>query len=212
MCMQPRGLGEIGIASAVCFFSQTKRMLLARLPTLLPPVPQGNSATSFCKPSHLTLTAASPTLASVLKPTNACNAKLPPDKQLTPQNILIRTQKQLSDNLDEVGHNQRLQQARLVDQATLQSECQQGAKELWQVTPSEALGLAVPAAEFVTNMRLQLRMLENPEGDWCPLCDQVLDGRGHHAKECCAGGDRTRRHNATHNKVFNLAQAAGCNP
>ena len=142
----------------------------------------------------------------------AYNNKLPPDKQLTPQNILSRTQKQLSDNLDEVGHNLRLQQASIVDQATLRSECQKGAKEFFQVIPSEALGLAVPAAEFVTEVRLRLCMLESPEDEWCPLCDQVLDARGHHARECCAGGDRTRRHNDTRNKGFNFAKAAGCNP
>ena len=55
-------------------------------------------------------------------------------------------------------------------------------------------------------------MLESPEDDWCPLCDQVLDARGIHARTCCAGGDRTRRHNATRNKGFNFAKTAGCNP
>ena len=142
----------------------------------------------------------------------AYNAKLPPGNQLTPQNILTHTQKQLSDKLDEAGHDQRLQQASLGDRATLLSECQQGAKEFWQVTPSVTLGLAVPAEEFVTELRLHLCMLESPEDDWCPLCDQVLDARGHHARDCCAGGDRTRRHNGTRNKGFNFAKAAGCNP
>jgi len=142
----------------------------------------------------------------------AYNAKLPPDKQLTPHNTPGHSQKQLSDNLDEVGHNLRLQQASIVDRATLLSECQRGAKDFWQVTPSTVLGLAVPAAEFVTEVRLHLCMLESPADDWCPLCDQVLDARGHHARECCAGGDRTRRHNDTRNKGFNFAKAAGCNP
>ena len=110
------------------------------------------------------------------------------------------------------GHIQRLQQADIVDRATLLSESQPGAKEFWQVTPSIVLGLAVPAAEFVTELRSRLCMLESPEDGWCPLCDQVLDARGHHARECCAGGDRTRRHNGTRNKGFNFAKAAGCNP
>jgi hypothetical protein len=142
----------------------------------------------------------------------AYNAKLPPDKQLTPQNIPGHSQKQLSDNLDEVGHNQRLQQADIVDRATLLSESQTGAKEFWQVTPSIVLGLAVPAAEFVTEVRHHLCMLERPEDEWCPLCDQVLDARGLHPRECCAGGDRTRRHNGTRNKGLGFAKAAGCNP
>jgi hypothetical protein len=94
----------------------------------------------------------------------------------------------------------------------LTSECQIGAKEYWQVVPSKALGLAVPAEEFVTEIRHRLCMLECQEDDWCPLCDQVLDARGHHARTCSAGGDRTRRHNATRNKGFNFARSAGCNP
>jgi len=99
-----------------------------------------------------------------------------------------------------------------VDQATLTSECQVGAKEFWQVIPSTALGLAVPAEDLVNGTRQRLCMLESPEDDWCPLCDQVLDARGHHPRTCCAGGDRTRRHNATRNKGFNFAKSAGCNP
>ena len=99
-----------------------------------------------------------------------------------------------------------------MDQATLTSECQVGAKEFWQVVPSNVLGLAVPAEEFATEVRHRLCMLECQEDDWCPLCDQVLDARGHHPRMCCAGGDRTRRHNATRNKGFNFAKTAGCNP
>ena len=142
----------------------------------------------------------------------AYNAKLPTDKHFTPQNILSQPQKRLSDTLDLAGHDQYWQQACLVDQATLTSECQVGAKEFWQVIPSKTLGLAVPAEEFVAEIRSRLCMLESHDDDWCPLCDQVLDARGHHPRMCCAGGDRTRRHNTTRNKGFSFAKSAGCNP
>ncbi len=142
----------------------------------------------------------------------AYNNKLPADKRLNPESVLNQSQKTLSEALDAAGHEKRWQQASIVDQATLTSECQVGAKEFWQVIPSITLGLAVPAEEFVSETRQRLCMLESPEDDWCPLCDQVLDARGHHPRMCCAGGDRTRRHNATRNKGFNFAKSAGCNP
>ena len=142
----------------------------------------------------------------------AYNAKLPPDKGLQAGDLANRTQKALSEALDAAGHTKRLQEACATDRATLISECQKGAKEFFQAIPSKVLGLDVPAAEFVVEMRHRLCMKERPEDDWCPLCDQVLDTRGLHARTCCAGGDRTRRHNKTRNKGLSFAKRAGCNP
>ena len=126
---------------------------------------------------------------------SAYNAKLPDDAHLSAQAVIGRSQKSLSEALDKNGHEARLRDACITDRATLISECQIGAKEFWQVIPNKSLGLAVPAEEFVCEDRHRLCMLENPTDDWCPLCDQVLDARGLHARTCCAGGDRTRRHN-----------------
>lgn len=140
------------------------------------------------------------------------NAKLPDDKRLTPQSIIGQSQKTFSGTLDAISFENRKQNASLTDRATIISESQVGAKELWQVVPKKSLGLAVPGEQFICEIRQRLCMLEKPSDDWCPLCDQVLDARGHHARTCCAGGDRTRRHNATRNKGFLFAKAAGCNP
>ena len=46
----------------------------------------------------------------------------------------------------------------------------------------------------------------------CPCCDGMLDGYGDHALVCCAGGDRTRRHNLLRNMVFHAAEAANLRP
>ena len=46
---------------------------------------------------------------------------------------------------------------------------------------------------------------------WCPLCDQVYDTRGHHAKMCAAGGDRTLCHNALRNFLYRFLLANGFN-
>ena len=67
--------------------------------------------------------------------------------------------------------------------------------------PSTALGLAVPAAEYVVELQYRLCM-EQDTSDFCPLCDTVLDNRGHHCRRCSAGGDRTVRHNSVRNEVL----------
>ena len=102
----------------------------------------------------------------------AYSAKLPAYKHLNPHSISGEKQ---SDTLDAAAHDHRWQQACVVDQATLTSECQIGGDEYWQVVPSKALGLVVPAGQFVTEGRHRLCMLECQEDGWCPLCDQVLE-------------------------------------
>ncbi|CAE8623744.1 unnamed protein product [Polarella glacialis] len=55
-------------------------------------------------------------------------------------------------------------------------------------------------------------MQECAVDQWCPLCDAVLDSRGHNSRMCCAGGDRTRRHNGLRNRMFRGAVRAGLHP
>ena len=100
----------------------------------------------------------------------------------------------------------------LTDKATLHSECEPGARAFFQAMPNRTLGLAVPAAEFVTEIKARLCIRERSSDVWCPLCDAVLDTRGHHSRMCCAGGDRTLRHNAFRNYVFKVAVTAGLRP
>ena len=100
----------------------------------------------------------------------------------------------------------------IVDQATLRSECEDGAKNFFEVVPNRFLGLAVAAAEFVTETRYRLCIPDGTQETWCPLCDQVLDTRGHHARICCAGGDRVLRHNRVRNENFRFCCTAGAHP
>eukprot|EP00929_Paragymnodinium_shiwhaense_P035390 TRINITY_DN19100_c1_g1_i2.p2 TRINITY_DN19100_c1_g1~~TRINITY_DN19100_c1_g1_i2.p2 ORF type:complete len:220 (+),score=45.50 TRINITY_DN19100_c1_g1_i2:699-1358(+) len=67
-------------------------------------------------------------------------------------------------------------------------------------------------AEFVTELKTRLNLSFSSEDSWCPLCDAALDTRGYHAALCCAGGDRTVRHNKLRNEVFKLAKTAGFGP
>ena len=90
----------------------------------------------------------------------AYNAKLPADKRYTPQDILGCRQQSLSHTLDEAGHEKRLAEVCMTDQATLRSECEPGAKDFFQVVPSKSLGFAVPAAEFIVEVRYRLCMTD----------------------------------------------------
>ena len=123
----------------------------------------------------------------------AFNAKLPASSQVSAPEVAGAKQKELSTKLDEAGHDSRLASLCAKDRASLLSECQDGARDFWSVVPSNALGLAVPAPEFLAELKFRLGMTNGPES-FCPLCDAVLDSRGYHCRECSAGGDRTVRH------------------
>ena len=98
------------------------------------------------------------------------------------------------------------------NQATLLSECEKGAREIWQAIPHRSRGTAIPAAEFCAEVRYRLCMPDGDESGFCPLCDDVLDPFGHHCRRCCAGGDRVIRHNGVRNIIFNLCCRAGLRP
>ena len=68
------------------------------------------------------------------------------------------------------------------------------------------------AKEFRAEVRYRLCVPDGDEAGFCPLCDDSLDQFGHHCRRCCAGGDRTIRHNAIRNIIFNLCCRAGLRP
>ena len=140
------------------------------------------------------------------------NVMLPDGKRMSSDAAFGASQKALSDIFDEVAHDVRLATAETVDQATLLSECQPGARAFFEAMPNKNLGLAVPPAEFVSELRTRLCMRERAADAWCPLRDGILDSRGHHSRMCCAGGDRTLRHNALRNYIFRVAMSAGLRP
>ena len=82
----------------------------------------------------------------------------------------------------------------------------------WHAAPSKAAGLSVEPSLFVGMLRRWLRIRFSEADVECPLCDSILDGFGDHALVCCAGGDRTRRHNLLRNMVFHAAEAANLRP
>ena len=114
--------------------------------------------------------------------------------------------------IDAASFAKVFNEAPLAGRATLLSECQSGARDFLTAVPNQHLGTAMDPAEFTTSLRTRLGSTVAREDGWCPLCDSVLDTKGYHANVCCAGGDRTTRHNKVRNAVFKLAKAAALGP
>ena len=72
--------------------------------------------------------------------------------------------------------------------------------------------ITMEPAVFVQELRFRLGMPDASEDTWCPKCDAVLDKLSHHAAVCVAGGERTLRHNAVRDVVFDWAVRAGLAP
>ena len=86
----------------------------------------------------------------------------------------------------------------------------EGASNFLEATPRGDKIMA--SEEFICELRSRLCVDQFGQDSWCPLCDTVLDAKGHHAHMCPSGGDRTRRHNAIRNKGCAFADSAGFSP
>jgi len=140
------------------------------------------------------------------------NSERLPTQKLTVEAALRCKQKTLSQALDTASFEKLLEQASVAERTNLLSECQAGARDFLAAVPNQHLDLVMQPAEFTTTVKTRLGMTILAEDAWCPACDAVLDRKGYHAGMCCAGGDRTARHNELRNKVFNLAKAAALSP
>ena len=142
----------------------------------------------------------------------AYNNFVPEPQRLSADAALAAKQRDLSAAVDHAGHKTRLSTACLEDQATLRSECEPGARALWQAVPNIFFGLVMEPAEFVAEIRQRLCMQECADDRWCPLCDAVMDRKVGHPRMCAAGGDRALRHHSVRNFVYRRPVAAGLHP
>ena len=55
---------------------------------------------------------------------------------------------------------------------------------------------------FIAELRVRLNVPEASADTWCPRYDTVLDTHGYHSGICSTGGERTLRHNALRDLVF----------
>ena len=142
------------------------------------------------------------------------NRLLPDSQRITLPGLDSQPLKQalLSRMLDQAEHDDFLQSLSASDRENMLSESRVGASGFLSAVPSKELGLAMPPAEFLIELKTRL-LIDQFEGtSFCPLCDGVLDPRGHHCRLCVAGPDRTVRHNNTRNKTAKLAARAALNP
>ena len=169
------------------------------------------SSLSACKDIDSRFSAAavssSPAVAAAIV---ELNRQLPANQALTTQAALACKQRDLSERLDTAGWEQQLAQAGAAEAAVLRSEAGVGARAFLAAVPSGKT--TMEPAVFVQELRFRLGMPDASEDTWCPKCDAVLDKLSHHAAVCVAGGERTLRHNAVRDVVFDWAVRAGLAP
>lgn len=122
----------------------------------------------------------------------AFNTSIPATEALSVETALALKQRDLSRHLDIASWNSQLARSSLVEQATLRSEAEIGARAFLVAIPSGACHMEGPA--FLTELRARLAIPDASIDKWCPRCDAVLDAMSHHAAMCAAGGNG---HNAT---------------
>ena len=73
-------------------------------------------------------------------------------------------------------------------------------------------GRAIDSPLFQVALKRRVRAPIFQSEEYCPLCGEILDVWGDHALVCSCGGDRTIRHNAVRNVVYDEAVGAGTRP
>ena len=120
-----------------------------------------------------------------------------------------RSQKELSEAVDDAVLADLEEHASILTRAHLSLVQAPGAAALFQAPPRKAAGLDVPHAAMQVAIQRRIRVQLFEREDFCPACGQIMDVWGDHALVCSCRGDRTKRHNALRNSCFSAAQAAG---
>ena len=150
--------------------------------------------------------------SSVRQALSLHNSTLPESEQMLTENLVSVKQRLLSAAQDKACFVRRYGAECPANKASLLSECEKGAREIWQAVPHRSRGTAMTADEFRAEVRYRMCIPDKEESSFCPLCDDMLDPFGHHCRKCCAGGDRVVRHNGVRNIIFNLCCKAGLRP
>ena len=150
---------------------------------------------------------ASPAVVAALA---AFNAQVDAARAIAIDAALASKQQALSHALDAASWNEQLAHASPTDRATLLSEASVGGRAFLSAIPSGRTQME--PAVFVAEVRARLRVAEADNDAWCPLCDAVLDCHGYHAGMCAAGGERTQRHHAVRDLVYEWCKRGGLRP
>ena len=114
------------------------------------------------------------------------------------------TQRQIQSKLDADLFNCLLNNASLRDRARLNSISTPHAGAWLRAIPNPNLGLSMLSHEFVISIRLWLgiKMFPSPPTSILCTCRQHIDPFGDHLISCGTGPERTRRHNALAEVIF----------
>ena len=137
---------------------------------------------------------------------------LPPGTELHADDGRLPSQRSLSSLLDAAEHESQIASAEAAEAANLRSEALWGASGFLSATPSKVLGLAMPANEFIEEIKVRLWIATHPHDHFCPSCDMISDRFGLHCRRCTTGGDITACHHSARNLVCRFAESAGQNP
>ena len=129
---------------------------------------------------------------------------------LTVERALQMKQKALTLLLDAHSWDQHLSSSCPTARAILLSEAEPGARAFLAATPAGRRRMDGPL--FITELRQRLGMPDCDKDAWCPRCDGILDIHSLHAATCAAGGERTQRHHALRDLLFDWARRAGLQP
>ena len=122
------------------------------------------------------------------------------------------SQKKMSSQVEAFSFRALFEDSPTPDKARLLAVSAPHASGWLQARPAEGLDQRWTHAEFVSGLQVWLGTQVQSTDTWCPMCDQILDARGHHCMTCMAGGHADQCHSSLRDYVYSVAFAAGLSP
>ena len=146
----------------------------------------------------------------------AIKAKLDEETEVTMDFLHGQNQKQLSAAIDlsNQSHlkNQVLADGDKREVARLACLTMPHSGDWLNCPPVVALGLRIPATEFILAVKYRLGMPVFGSNGPCPACNHPSDKFGDHALNCGYSGERITRHNLLRDAIFDVASSAALSP
>ena len=146
----------------------------------------------------------------------AIKTRLDDETEVTRDFLLGQNQKQLSAAID-LSNQSRLKNQVLADDeqrevARLACLTMPHAGDWLNCPPVVALGLRIPAIEFILSIKYRLGMPVFGSDGPCPACNRSSDKLGDHALNCGYSAERISRHNLLRDAIFDVAASAALSP
>ena len=146
----------------------------------------------------------------------ALKTRLEVETEVTMDFLHGQTQKQLSAAIDLSNQNRLKNQVQADGQqrevARLACLTMPHSGDWLNCPPVVALGLRIPATEFILAVKYRLGMPVFGSDGPCPACNRPSDKYGDHALNCGYSGERITRHNLLRDAIFDVASSAALSP